>query len=142
MNKQTYSEKLRDPRWQKMRLEVMQRDEWKCKRCGDKTKTLNVHHRWYEFGNEPWDYPLECLVTLCEDCHQDESELREGAEKQLIFNLRKLVFRQHVSVLASTFERTESMTPEVAAKLIWGLLGREQFVLKFFDDQQSGGKSQ
>lgn len=66
----TYSEKLRDPRWQKKRLEVMERDEFTCVTCGRKDKTLNVHHWYYRKGNEPWDYPTESLVCLCEDCHE------------------------------------------------------------------------
>lgn len=30
-----YAEKLRDPRWQKLRLQVMERDEWMCEICYD-----------------------------------------------------------------------------------------------------------
>lgn len=64
----TYSEKLKDPRWQKLRLAVLQRDEWRCQYCGDTKTTLHVHHRYY-LGKNPWDTPEECLQTLCEDCH-------------------------------------------------------------------------
>jgi hypothetical protein len=38
----TYSEKLKDPRWQKKRLEVMKRDDFKCKLCNDETTTLQI----------------------------------------------------------------------------------------------------
>lgn len=65
----SYSEKLRDPRWQKMRLEVMQRDKFTCRVCNNSEKTLNVHHRFYRKGASPWDYEPSALVTLCEDCH-------------------------------------------------------------------------
>jgi|LSQX01.2.fsa_nt_gb hypothetical protein len=68
--RKTYAEKLRDPRWQKKRLEVMERDEFTCVTCGRKDKTLNIHHWYYMKGNEPWDYPTESLVCLCEDCHE------------------------------------------------------------------------
>jgi hypothetical protein len=70
----TYSEKLKDPRWQKKRLEIMQRDQWKCRRCKDDTKPLNVHHLRYLAGQEPWEYADVLLVTLCEDCHAREHE--------------------------------------------------------------------
>lgn len=70
-----YTEKLRDPRWQKMRLEIMQRDEFTCQVCSDKESTLNVHHRFYLRGHEPWDYPEWSLVTLCESCHTEETAL-------------------------------------------------------------------
>jgi len=64
-----YGEKLRDPRWQRLRLEIMQRDEWTCQKCGAKDRTLHVHHTRYLKGRNPWDYPPELLLTLCEDCH-------------------------------------------------------------------------
>lgn len=65
---QTYSEKLKDPRWQQRRLKVFERDNWACICCCDTKSTLNVHHKRY-YGN-PWDCPEEYLVTLCEDCHK------------------------------------------------------------------------
>ena len=68
----TYSEKLKDPRWQKKRLEVLSRDEWKCQECGEKERTLHVHHKTYVYGKAPWDYNSNNLLTLCEDCHHDE----------------------------------------------------------------------
>ena len=68
----TYSEKLRDPRWQKMRLQIMERDKFTCQKCRSTTKTLNVHHTEYRAGCEPWGYPQGLLVTLCEDCHKGE----------------------------------------------------------------------
>lgn len=30
---------------------------------------LNVHHKIYYRNRNLWDYPDDCLVTLCEDCH-------------------------------------------------------------------------
>ena len=63
----TYSDKLKDPRWQKKRLEILNRDNFTCTLCLDKESTLNIHHLKYT-GN-PWDTPNECLITLCEDCH-------------------------------------------------------------------------
>ena len=83
MAEKSYSEKLRDPRWQRRRLEIMHRDEFTCQKCGDKENTLHVHHRWYKSGKEPWEYPGELLVTLCESCHQSEEENKE-AQKYLI----------------------------------------------------------
>ena len=68
----TYAEKLKDPRWQKKRLEIMQRDEFSCQICKSKEKTLHIHHIAYEFGVEPWDYEDINFKTLCETCHKDE----------------------------------------------------------------------
>ena len=68
--KKTYWEKFKDPRWQKKRLEVMNRAGFVCVRCGDSENTLNVHHRWYISGMEPWDYGTDQLECLCDMCHQ------------------------------------------------------------------------
>lgn len=89
MKKKTYSEKLRDPRWQKLRLQILERDEWTCQICSDKESTLNVHHRYYLHGKDPWEYPPEALETLCEDCHRSETENRHNIEQMLLFYLRQ-----------------------------------------------------
>lgn len=73
----TYSDKLKDPRWQRKRLEVLQRDSFTCQKCLDTTKTLHVHHRYYLPNTDPWDYELKTLVTLCFECHEQESVLAE-----------------------------------------------------------------
>lgn len=64
----TYSEKLKDPRWQKKRLEILNRDNFTCIYCGDNKSTLHVHHLMY-LGDNPWETPNECLDTTCKDCH-------------------------------------------------------------------------
>ena len=84
MEKKTYSEKLKDPRWQKMRLEVLNRDEWMCQLCQDNESTLNVHHLTYNPFLEPWEYELSNFITLCETCHEDETKIRPGLEQWLL----------------------------------------------------------
>jgi hypothetical protein len=79
MEKKSYSEKLRDPRWQKMRLEVFNRDSFKCKHCFAADKTLHVHHLIYLKGKEPWESDLSHLITLCEECHE-YLELKQGQQ--------------------------------------------------------------
>lgn len=56
-----------DPRWQKLRLQVMDRDGWKCVACGDATSTLHVHHKRY--CGSIWESPADDLQTLCNSCH-------------------------------------------------------------------------
>lgn len=75
----TYAEKLRDPRWQKKRLEILERDKFTCRVCKDKTRTLHVHHIRYLKDRDPWDYKEFYLVTLCEKCHEkEEDEIKNG----------------------------------------------------------------
>jgi len=63
-----YKEKLKSPKWQKKRLEILNRDQFTCQYCGDTETTLQVHHKKYT--KEPWDAPNEDLITTCEHCHQ------------------------------------------------------------------------
>jgi 5-methylcytosine-specific restriction endonuclease McrA len=79
----TYSEKLRDPRWQKIRLKVFERDEWKCQRrdCKSPENTmLVVHHREYRLKSDPWEYPLDWLITYCKNCHDTEHKLMQRTD--------------------------------------------------------------
>lgn len=66
-----YSEKLKHPRWQKKRLEIFQRDNWRCRQCGDSETELSVHHTAYRKGSAPWDYDGNELITLCVNCHEN-----------------------------------------------------------------------
>lgn len=65
----TYADKLKDPRWQRLRLEVFDRDNWECKFCGDAGETLHVHHKSYSKTGNPWDSSVAELITLCVHCH-------------------------------------------------------------------------
>lgn len=108
----TYSEKLKDPRWQKKRLEVFQRDGFACVACGDKSSTLHVHHWYYERGKDPWEAPDGDLETLCESCHEQESTCREMVEKDLIDTLYNQRFHvRDISRLALGVLNTSAKPP-------------------------------
>ena len=86
MKKQNeWADAYKDSRWQKKRLEIMERDEWTCRSCGAKGPgvTLNVHHAYYESGKKPWEYPVQTLVTWCEKCHKK----RHYAQKVILSDL-------------------------------------------------------
>jgi hypothetical protein len=70
MANQTYSEKLKDPRWQQRRLQIIERDKYTCQQCLQQDSTLHVHHKFYKENREPWEYEDKDLITLCADCHQ------------------------------------------------------------------------
>jgi hypothetical protein len=96
----TYIEKLKDPRWQKKRLEIFQRDDFTCRFCGRKDKSLHLHHTEYINAVEPWEYPDESLLTICEDCHFIEYEYRKEYESKLIVSLRNNKFSTtHINML-------------------------------------------
>jgi hypothetical protein len=79
---QAYWEKLKDPRWQMRRLEIFKRDGASCQECGNAEEELQVHHRYYIKGREPWEYPDGCLVTLCKTCHSTR-KMCDPAESEM-----------------------------------------------------------
>ena len=127
----TYKEKLKDPRWQKKRLKILDRDEWVCQECYDSDSTLHVHHRYYSSGKDPWDYPDSALVTLCEACHEDEGWRRKQYENGLILALREKFFCESVSELGIAFKCAElPHVPEVSMSVICDILEDK----KYFDE--------
>jgi hypothetical protein len=122
--KKTYSDKLKDPRWQKKRLEILERDGWACRQCGDDKNTLHVHHVRYLPKREPWDYPSEMLMALCADCHQVEYEERQCAEHDLLAMLKdRGFFTSDVWVLVDGIHRMDMphKTEVVMCAIRWAL---------------------
>ena len=104
----TYFEKLKDPRWQKKRLEVLSTAAWTCASCNDKTQTLHVHHRQYFKGREPWEYEVGQLEVLCEACHGANHESED-----------------HLLLAASYVESQGRTSREITASLIAGFSGQQ-----------------
>lgn len=72
--KTLYEEKLSDPKWKERRKQILKRDHYQCQWCGNKDN-LQIHHKYYskypdEKKCEPWDYPDEAFITLCDECHK------------------------------------------------------------------------
>ena len=79
----SYYDDLKHPKWQKKRLEVLDRAGFECDNCGDNESTLHVHHGYYEKGLKPWEYPIESLHCLCEDCHNEVTSVNDSLKKHL-----------------------------------------------------------
>ncbi|MDE0456255.1 MAG: HNH endonuclease [Chromatiales bacterium] len=68
--------KLDRKRWELVRLRVMERDGWRCRRCG-KAGRLEVDHVLpVSAGGAPFD-PAN-LQTLCRGCHTDKTRGEVG----------------------------------------------------------------
>lgn len=74
--KKKYADKLPDPRWQKTRLRIFERDAYQCQMCECRTKSLQVHHLLYA-GKDPWDTHDDYLLTVCSDCHDRLYRLKD-----------------------------------------------------------------
>lgn len=79
----TYSEKLKDPRWQKKRLEILQAHNFTCDGCADHEKTLHVHHGYYQRDLQPWEYSNETLHVFCEECHLEREDSENGVRSTM-----------------------------------------------------------
>lgn len=64
-----YQEQLKDARWKRKRLKVLQYADHSCQICGAQNVSLQVHHSYYINGAMAWEYPDGSLVALCDDCH-------------------------------------------------------------------------
>lgn len=90
----TYAEKLKDPRWQKRRLELLEAAKWQCEDCRSKTNTLHVHHGCYIRATDPWDYPDDVMHVLCESCH----DMTQGWLENLHVQIGRLNTNQIVAL--------------------------------------------
>lgn len=67
--------------WKRLRMEVLRRDKFTCKRCGAQ-QNLQAHHLTYvRRGHEK----LEDLVTLCVPCHREAH--RRGKDHESMISI-------------------------------------------------------
>lgn len=108
-----YSQKLKDPRWVELRQEVLERAGRCCEGCGEKEGGLQVHHSYYEWGKEPWEYSPQSLQALCEPCHAVADAAREDIKQ------RAAMLRPHGQLLlAELLESLAAMSGMRAESLI------------------------
>lgn len=86
----TYAEKLKDQRWQKKRLELLEAANWECRSgfCENPkpNPTLHVHHKLYIRKTDPWDYEDWVYAVLCDECHDKAQREMEEAHAALARN--------------------------------------------------------
>jgi len=136
--KKNYALKLKDPGWQKRRLEILGRDEWTCQKYYGSEHTLHVHHRWYENGKAPWDAPDEALVALCEMCHKEETKRRRGVEAGFVLALRRHFLSDEVEAIAKALSNmAEFHIPSVMAGcIIWALKNPQVMTDGYFSEME------
>jgi hypothetical protein len=76
---QDFKKSYRNANWYSFSEKIRARDNYQCLKC-QKTKaevTLQVHHKLYVCGLQPWEYALSDCLTLCKGCHAEEHSLIE-----------------------------------------------------------------
>lgn len=118
-----YSTKLKNPKWQKKRLEILNRDNFTCQSCFDTETTLHVHHLHYFPNKEPWDISSDYLITLCENCHQWEEENYKERMDDLILILKSQRFlSHHIHALSNLIIECDLFCPHPDFRIISSLL--------------------
>lgn len=80
----TYSKKLASPKWQRKRLEILNRDNFTCQSCGSDKYELHVHHFKYSNTGKPEDVNDEDLITYCSHCHLITEITKKFSEYKII----------------------------------------------------------
>lgn len=136
-----YADKLKDPRWQRLRLQVFERDQWGCVYCRRKDRTLHAHHLWYDRGRQPWEYPPWRIVTVCDVCHDREHSDRAASEQFLcrslsfagasagavtfLGNAFRLIGLLHIEDSQAAAKTSSAVVLEAAKMALTIVLGRE-----------------
>ena len=69
-----YHRYLDSERWEQLREDVLLRDRYTCRDCGNRIRELHIHHLryhgwpWYALRLPEWKRDL---VALCRECHRD-----------------------------------------------------------------------
>ncbi len=71
-----FKEQYQHPYWQKKRLEILDRDEYRCLSCGDMDTQLHVHHKSYDKDCMIWEYDNKNFITLCSQCHKEIHDIK------------------------------------------------------------------
>jgi hypothetical protein len=75
----TIDVEVKDRRWETIRKQVLERDNYTCQRCGRTDKILSVHHNIpRQVGGTD---ELENLISLCHPCHRTEEWNAEDFEE-------------------------------------------------------------
>jgi formate-dependent nitrite reductase cytochrome c552 subunit len=117
----TYLEKLKDPRWQKKRLEVFERDNFTCTVCGNSKSTLHVHHIFYRSSN-PWESDIDDLLSMCEGCHKEEEDSLKKELSELNNQLRKRGFMSTQLQIFNSFVSNilyNKLSPQELSYFLW-----------------------
>lgn len=95
-----YSELLLDPRWQKKRINVLERDKYTCQLCLDEETTLHIHHKFYLKDYQPWDYKDDDLITYCKHCHALAEAVKDISGCQSILSVFKYTYQGEVLIFS------------------------------------------
>jgi 5-methylcytosine-specific restriction endonuclease McrA len=140
----TYTAKLKDPRWQKKRLEVLQCADWACEVCKDTKSMLHVHHKQYFKGRAPWEYDGDQLAVLCEACHKsthNTPDILIEVTSRLPVDHEKWIDRKKAAALLAGAMGLEDYKPDNNIEAAWFRAGLDVSELARIALEQSAKKA-
>ena len=115
-----YWQLLKNPLWQQKRLEMLTAAGWECQNCGGKDSELQVHHKQYFKGKNPWEYENDQLEVLCRECHsvehqsiQNIKEIISLSDVNEIYNLLIGYSDLSISQRATQYDEYKNYDPQV-----------------------------
>lgn len=120
------------PEWMKIRAEVFRRDGYKCKDCGS-IDNLQCHHLSTLNYRNP---DLNCLVTLCNNCHIKRHGEQKKIEEAAIAAAGELqdggMYRMYL--IDSRVNETNDWKFYISCKFSRFVNGRFECSMAIFDD--------
>ena len=108
-----------DPRWQKKRLKIMERDNFRCKSCQSTDETLNIHHIVpYRRDTKIWEYEDNELITLCEICHSDITKIIDYCKLIIMDRCRSIESALEIEKIIGEIDGMNSYKLQAVWKLI------------------------
>lgn len=111
-----YQKKLNDTRWYEFRRLVFRKHGEYCRTCGpeDCNHPLQVHHKKYIRGAEPWEYDMDDVQVLCSRCHEEIHEC-ETRWRNLIRSLPSWSMLELTSLVEELEQLEEGDVQQIAA---------------------------
>lgn len=100
-----YETWLKRKEWQKRRLYIFERDNFKCQctTCKTPDSILEVHHLEYlSYDLKPWEYPDDMLITLCSVCHSKENT-RIKSEESFLVTIYLFILKDSKKIITNLF---------------------------------------
>ncbi len=106
-----FYKEYKNPKWQKLRLKILERDGFMCQYCQDKEEELHVHHKYYEKGKRIWEYNEDAFITLCKSCHEEETSCMKEVIPEFMNLMKKLFNSSEINDFMISIKFNKSKLP-------------------------------
>jgi hypothetical protein len=122
------------PEWARLRACCLRRDGYKCRDCGS-IDNLQAHHlSTFNYRNPD----IDCLVTLCKDCHEKRHEEQKRVEESALRNVGELQDRQMYRMYLTDARINICFNgPYIACKFSRFVNGRSECSMAIFNSNQA-----